>query len=222
MQKVKVGTRKEEGLENIKAMTVEMFVQLEKMIELSKIIIDKNNREIALEIIDEDVYMDDILCDITIEISNYIIREQPIAMDLRICLGTLKLIADIERIADYTKNFAKYSLKEDLTSKTQQNLINDLLTQIMLRVVETKAAYVAMDHKQAKAIAKRDSEIDELTKQLVDNVNQKLIKADNPADVKSLTRVVKLARIFERSGDHLVNICEQVSYINRGQIYHYS
>ncbi len=222
MGKVKVGTRKEEGLENIKSMTLEMFIQLEKMIELSKIIIDKNNREIALEIIDEDVYMDDLLCDITIEISNYIIKEQPIAMDLRICLGTLKLIADIERIADYTKNFAKYSLKEELSSKTQQNLINDLLTQIMLRVVETKAAYLSFDHKQAKAIAKRDSEIDDLTKQLVDNVNKKLIKADNESEVKSLTRVVKLARIFERSGDHLVNICEQVSYINRGQIYHYS
>ncbi len=222
MAELKVGTRKDEGLDNIKSMTCDMFLQLEKMIDLSRIILENNNREIALEIIDEDIYMDDLLSDITIEISNYIIKEQPIAADLRLCLGTLKLVLDIERIGDYCKNFAKYSLKEDLNSKTQQGLINDLLNLIMLRTVEVKSAYIALDHKQAKLIAKRDQEIDDLTKKLIDNVNKKLVKLNDPNDVKALTKVIGLARIFERSGDHLVNICEQISYINRGQIYHYS
>lgn len=222
MSNIKVGKRKEAGLNNIKGMTSDMFVQLEKMIDLSRIILENNNREIALEIIDEDIYMDDLLSDITIEISNYIIKEQPIAADLRLCLGTLKLVLDIERIGDYCKNFAKYSLKEDLNSKTQQNLINELLNQILLRTVEVKAAYLAMDHSAAKQIAKRDQEIDDLTKKLIANVNKKLVKLDNEDEVKALTKVIGLARVFERSGDHLVNICEQISYINRGQIYHYS
>ncbi len=221
-KKIIVGSRKEQGLENLKAMTVDMFLQLEKMIDLSKILLDTNDREIALQIIEEDDYMDDFLSDITIEISNYIIKEQPIAIDLRICLGTLKLVLDLERIGDYFKNFAKFTLKEDLDSKTQQNLVSDLLSQIQLRTVEVKAAYVNLDHKAAKQIAKRDREIDELTGKLLDNVNQKLIKANNDIEVKSLARIIKLARTFERSGDHLVNICEQISYINRGQIYHYS
>ncbi len=221
-EKIIVGSRKEQGLENLKAMTVDMFLQLEKMIDLSKILLDTNDREIALQIIEEDDYMDDFLSDITIEISNYIIKEQPIAIDLRICLGTLKLVLDLERIGDYFKNFAKFTLKEDLDSKTQQNLVSDLLSQIQLRTVEVKAAYMNLDHKAAKQIAKRDREIDELTGKLLDNVNKKLIKANNDVDVKSLARIIKLARTFERSGDHLVNICEQISYINRGQIYHYS
>ncbi len=221
-EKIIVGSRKEQGLENLKAMTVDMFLQLEKMIDLSKILLDTNDREIALQIIEEDDYMDDFLSDITIEISNYIIKEQPIAIDLRICLGTLKLVLDLERIGDYFKNFAKFTLKEDLDSKTQQNLVSDLLSQIQLRTVEVKAAYMNLDHKAAKQIAKRDREIDELTGKLLDNVNKKLIKANNDNDVKSLARIIKLARTFERSGDHLVNICEQISYINRGQIYHYS
>ncbi len=206
-KKIIVGSRKEQGLENLKAMTVDMFLQLEKMIDLSKILLDTNDREIALQIIEEDDYMDDFLSDITIEISNYIIKEQPIAIDLRICLGTLKLVLDLERIGDYFKNFAKFTLKEDLDSKTQQNLVSDLLSQIQLRTVEVKAAYVNLDHKAAKQIAKRDREIDELTGKLLDNVNQKLIKANNDIEVKSLARIIKLARTFERSGDHLVNIC---------------
>lgn len=221
-EKIVVGSRKEQGLENLKAMTVDMFLQLEKMIDLSKILLETNDREIALQIIEEDIYMDDFLSDITIEISNYIIKEQPIAVDLRICLGTLKLILDLERVGDYFKNFAKFTLKEDLESKTQQNLVSELLIQIQLRTVEVKSAYINLDHKAAKQIAKRDREIDEITGKLLDSVNKKLIKANNDTDVKSLSRVIKLARMFERSGDHLVNICEQISYINRGQIYHYS
>ncbi len=221
-EKIVVGSRKEQGLENLKAMTVDMFLQLEKMIDLSKILLETNDREIALQIVEEDDYMDDFLSDISIEISNYIIKEQPIAVDLRVCLGTLKLILDLERIGDYFKNFAKFTLKEDFDSKTQQNLVSELLTQIQLRTVEVKAAYVNLDHKAAKQIAKRDREIDELTRRLLDNVNKKLVKANNESEVKSLSRIIKLARTFERSGDHLVNICEQISYINRGQIYHYS
>ncbi len=219
---VVVGSRKEQGLENIKEMTMDMFLQLEKMIDLSRILLDTNDREVALQIVEEDVFMDDFLSDITIEISNYIIKEQPIAIDLRICLGTLKLVMDIERIGDYCKKFAKYNLKDELDSKTQQNLINELLSQILIRTVEVKSAYIGMDHKLAKSIAKRDQEIDDLTKRLIDNINGKLVKATDESEVKSLTRVVGLARIFERSGDHLVNMCEQISYINRGQIYHYS
>lgn len=221
-EKIVVGSRKEQGLENLKSMTVDMFLQLEKMIDLSKILLDTNDREIALQIIEEDDYMDDFLSDITIEISNYIIKEQPIAVDLRICLGTLKLILDLERIGDYFKNFAKFTLKEDIESKTQQNLVSDLLNQIQLRTVEVKSAYINLDHKTAKQIAKRDREIDDLSNRLLENVNKKLVKATTDSDVKSLSRVIKLARTFERSGDHLVNICEQISYINRGQIYHYS
>lgn len=221
-KKIVVGSRKEQGLENLKSMTVDMFLQLEKMIDLSKILLEANDREIALQIIEEDLYMDDFLSDITIEISNYIIKEQPIAIDLRICLGTLKLILDLERIGDYFKNFAKFTLKEDLESKSQQNLVSELLNQIQLRTVEVKSAYINLDHKAAKQIAQRDREIDDLSAKLLANVNQKLIKANNEVDVKSLSRITKLAITFERSGDHLVNICEQISYINRGQIYHYS
>lgn len=220
--KIVVGSRKEQGLENLKAMTVDMFLQLEKMIDLSKILLETNDREIALQIIEEDQYMDDFLSDITIEVSNYIIKEQPIAADLRICLGTLKLILDLERIGDYFKNFAKFTLKEDLESKSQQNLVSDLLNLIHLRAIEVKAAYVNLDHSAAKQIAKRDKEIDDLAGKLLENVNKKLVKANSESDVKLLSRVIKLARMFERSGDHLVNVCEQISYINRGQIYHYS
>lgn len=222
MSKIVVGSRKEQGLENLKAIAVDMFLQLEKMIDLSKILLETNNREIALQLIEEDDFMDDLLSDISIEISNYIIKEQPIAADLRVCLGTLKLTLDIERIGDYTKNFAKFCLKEEFESKTQQELVSDLLNQIMIRVVEVKSAYINIDHSSAKQIAKRDQEIDDLTYKLIDNVNKKLKKATGDNEVKSLTRIVKLARMLERSGDHLVNICEQISYISRGQIYHYS
>lgn len=217
-----IGSKKEQGLDNLKAMTVDMFLQLEKMIDLSKILLDTNDREIALQIIEEDAYMDDFLSDITVEISNYIVNEQPVGEDLRLCLGTLKLILDLERIADYFKNFAKFSLKEDIESKTQQSLVSELLNQIQTRSIEVKIAYINCDHKNAKIIAKSDKEIDELTKKLIENVTEKLTLASTRAEVKSLSRVINLARMFERSGDHLVNICEQISYINRGQIYHYS
>lgn len=218
----KVGSRKEQGLNEIKKSTNDMFIQVETMFELSKLLLETESKEIAIQIIEEDAYMDNLLSDLTIEITNYIIKEQPIAIDLRICLGTLKLICDIERMGDYCKNYAKFSLKEEMNSKTQQTMVQNIISEILFRLIELKNAYNNNDHQAAKNLAKRDQEIDDLTNELIKNTNEKLTKCDNYDEVKSLTKIVGLARVFERAGDHIVNVCEQISYINKGQIYHYS
>lgn len=221
-KKITLGKRKDEGLEVIQNMVIDMFTQLETMIELSKILLETNNREIAVQIVDEDKNMDDMMSDLTIEISNFITREQPLAQDLRMSVGNLRIISDLERMGDYFKNFAKFTLKVEVNSKTQYQILTELINQIFDRVVELRKIYLEINHKEAKSLAKRDEEIDILARDLIANVNEKLRKENDLDEIKSLTRVVMIARTFERSGDHIVNICENISYINKGQIYHYA
>lgn len=59
--------------------------------------------EIALQIIKQDQDIDDLQEDITEESTIFIIRQQPVASDLRKILMVMRLATEYERIADYTK-----------------------------------------------------------------------------------------------------------------------
>lgn len=222
MVKLIVGGKKDEELENIKNMTLDMFIQVEKMLELSKILLDTNDNSLALELIDEDKYVDDLKNDITIEINTFILIEQPKAIDLRQVLGTLQLINDLERIGDNCKTFAKTLIKTDIDQKKQEKLVNEVLELLLSRLKEVKVAYEKNDHYLAKSIAKHGDQIDELNNKLIAELNQKLVDAKDFKEVKGLTRTIVLAKSFQKSEDHLINMCEQISYINKGQLYHYS
>lgn len=219
--KIQVGQRKEEGIKNIKVMVTDMFLQLETLAELSKILLENEEKQIALQIIEGDKDLDDMMSDITIEISNFITREQPLAQDLRFAIANLSIIRDLERMGDYYKNYAKFTLKAEVNSKTQNQILAQTMDMLFERIQLLKEIYLSVDHKAAKQLAKKDIEIDALIKELLMSVNGKLVKESDLSEVEKLSRIISIARVFERSGDHIVNICEQVSYIAKGQIYHY-
>ncbi|MGL5021596.1 MAG: phosphate signaling complex PhoU family protein, partial [Mycoplasmatales bacterium] len=137
-------------------------------------------------------------------------------------MGSYALSSDLERIGAYFKGFAKMMLKSNIEDRKHQKIVSTLFDEIAVRLEDTKIAYETQNHQLAKSIAKRDEEIDELSKKLVANVNKMLEESTDKSEVKALTRILVLAKTFERAGDHLVNICEQISYIERGQIYNYS
>ena len=64
--------------------------------------------EIALQIIKSDQNIDDLQEEIQEEATILIVRQQPVASDLRKILMIMRLANEYERIADYTKNLAEY------------------------------------------------------------------------------------------------------------------
>lgn len=192
------------------------------MLNLSLILVKENDNVLAVNLIEEDLFLDQLKQDVMVEINYFIIQEQPKAVDLRLALGSYSLVSDIERIGDYFKNFAKMMLKSEIASETHRNLIHSLFNELVARLHDTKVAYSTSNHELAKSIAKRDIEIDDATSSLVDDINKRLVKSSDSEEVKALTRVLLLAKTIERAGDHLVNVCEQVSYIEKGQIYNYN
>lgn len=219
---MKKSDKKQIELDKIKQMTIDMFNQIQKMLELSNLVLNETNNELALELIDEDQYVDDLEKELILEINNFIVLYQPKASDLRLVMGTYRIISDLERVGDNIKAFSKTLIKNNISRDNHEKIISNILEMILLRIKETKEAYDKTDHTLAKLIAKRDIEIDNLTKGLMKDIGLRLKDSNNPEDVKDLTKLIVLARFFERSGDHLVSICEQISYIQKGQLYNYS
>lgn len=222
MNIVKVGERKEHEIEKLNDLVIEMFEQTEKMLDMSIVLFDENNNEVAVELIEEDRFLDQLQNDIILAVNIFILREQPKARDLRFALSIFAMSYDIERIGDYCRNFAKMMLKMDVEERKQEKLVTSLLNELKGRLGEVKRAFATSSHELAKSIARRDIEIDDLSKKLIKEATFSLGEQTEKQEIKNLTKVILLAKTFERGGDHIVNICEHISYIERGQIYHYS
>lgn len=139
-----------------------------------------------------------------------IIREQPVATDLRVISSALRMTSDMERIgdqafdiSDVAKNIAPLKVGGEIQ-------IYDMAEATVRMVTESVNSFVTKDVAAAKAVIAMDDVVD----RLFDAVKNELIAAIESKSGKGefYIDLLMIAKYFERIGDHAVNIAEWVIY----------
>ncbi len=146
---------------------------------------------------------------------NIIWREQPLASDLRLVTGILKLITDLERIGDHATDIAEMTLH--LEGQTNKRLLP--ITTQMAEIVEEMVllsikGLVQVNENIAHEVIQKDDEVDQLFQQLILKMTTEL-KHDK-IDANELIYILMVAKYFERVGDHAVNIAQWIIFIVKG------
>jgi len=142
--------------------------------------------------------------------------QAPVADDLRNLAAALKLAPEIERSADLCCNICKaarriygHSLDPKLRGIIQR--MSDQAHQEYKSVIE---AYIATDEVAAAAIPDMDEYLDDLHRQLIQQIFES--HAAGTIDLQVAVQMAMVARFYERLGDHAVNISQRVIYIATG------
>ncbi len=143
-------------------------------------------------------------------------RRQPVASDLRFITLVLKVVTDLERIADLGVNVCERVL--ELNAEAQLKPYVDLPrmgqeVQSMLR--EVLDAFVAKDAKRARAVIERDSVVDALYAQVFRELLTFMM--ENAHNVYRATRLQSVAKYLERMADHTTNLAEMVIFMVDGK-----
>jgi phosphate transport system protein len=144
---------------------------------------------------------------------------QPMAIDLRMIISSLRIATDMERIADYVANIAKQvmilngvsmddALRESIIGMTE--IARDMLTDIL-------EAYIESDIHKALDVRCQDMEIDKLYATLFTKLRMCMMK--DSQTVKMCTALLFVARCLERIGDHIKNVAEDIYFIVTGELY---
>jgi phosphate transport system protein len=146
---------------------------------------------------------------------NIIWREQPLASDLRLVTGILKLITDLERIGDHATDIAEMTLH--LEGKLNKRVLP--ITSQMADIVEEMVllsikGLVQVNESIALDVIKKDDEVDHLFQQLILKMTTEL--KNDKIDANELIYVLMVAKYFERVGDHAVNIAQWIIFIVKG------
>lgn len=172
--------------------------------------------DLAQRVIEDDDRVDALEMDIERSCLTLLALQQPMAGDLRTVSTALKIITDLERMADHASDIAKVTRRLN-----QEPLIKPLvdiprMATIAGHMVRSALnAYVARDVDMAFSMIRMDDEVDhlygEIFRELLD------IMRERPETVHQATYLLFVANYLERIADHATNLGEWILYMVTGQ-----
>ncbi|MCL2827218.1 MAG: phosphate signaling complex protein PhoU [Oscillospiraceae bacterium] len=193
-----------------------------KMGETARTAIDRattalltGDRTLAQQVVDDDDQMDEMERNIEQTCLRLLLKQQPVARDLRKISTAIKMITDIERIGDAAADIAEISLH--LTAPMFPEIQADLkamaaATQDMAS--SAIAAYVKEDLELAKQTQEKDDIVDDYFLTIRAVLGEK-IRTDVSLMDAALDYLM-IIKYLERVGDHAENICEWVEFYKTG------
>ena len=146
-----------------------------------------------------------------------LLRQQPVAGDLRNISSALRMIADMERIGDQTADIAdatKYLTSLQFEVHPSIIIMGDMVTKM---VDDSVNAFVRRDKKLARQVIAADDMVDELFNQLKAELVEDIKKGTDPEHAGYQLDMLMVIKYLERIGDHATNIGEWVIYSIAGQ-----
>ena len=147
---------------------------------------------------------------------NLLLRQQPVARDLRAISAAMKMVTDLQRIGDQASNIAEISLLLGSHGAGVPDDIGVMACKAGLMVRQAIAAYTARDLETAHAVVNLDDEVDELFSQVKGELIDQVVSIRDKADL-SIDFII-IAKYLERIADHAVNIAQWAIFCVTGEL----
>ena len=194
---------------------LEMGSMIEYAIETGVQAMEQRNAELARAIVSYDREIDQKEREIESQCLKLLLRQHPVARDLRFISAALKMVTDMERVGDQAADISEivsYIAQEGYIKQLEH--IPKMAEKAVHMVKRAVDAFINRDLDLARAVIDMDDEVDGLfdviKRELIELIHQ---NSDMGAQALDL---LMIAKYFERIGDHAVNIAEWVEFAITG------
>lgn len=197
-----------------------MGTQLEHMIDQLTCALADRNADLAKALVQEDDIVDQMERDIERSCIDIIARQQPVAMDLRRISSIMRLISDIERIADHCADIAEYII--DLCGReavSQPQGLPEMFRHMRGMVSKTINSFIEEDLEDARQAAAVDDAVDHYFYVIKDELSERM--EHEPENIRAYVDYLLIVKYVERMADHATNIAEWVAFMITGNLEEY-
>jgi phosphate transport system protein len=175
----------------------------------------KRDSDLAGRVIASDSKVDEIEQEVHSFTVRLLALRQPVAHDLRMIVGALKISSDLERIADYAANVAKRALVLNQIPPVKPTAGVPRLARLVQEIVkEVLDAFVEQDNEKAVKVWKQDEEVDDMYTGLFREFITYMM--EDPRNITACIHLMFIAKNIERIGDHATNIAETIHFLVQG------
>ena len=204
-------------LQDLSRMVAEMGGLAEKQVADAVDALAKRDTTTAQRVTAADVSIDNLQREIEEKAVLTIARRQPMAVDLRAIVGSLRLANDLERIGDLAKNIAKrvIALNAEFPPPKLIRGVEHMTDLVLEQLKAVLDAYAHRDDNKAMAVWRGDEEIDAVCTSVFRELLTYMM--EDPRNITFCIHLMFCAKNIERMGDHATNIAETVHYIVDGR-----
>jgi len=173
------------------------------------------DRELAEKVIAGDKEINKLSDSIEADALKILLRQQPVASDLRVISTALKMVTNLERIGDQARDICSIVLHLcDEKYPYKLTIIPQMAEAVKTMVAICIDSFVRQDIDLAKKVVRMDNEVDAL----FDAVREQLIKRIKKESqyANQAIYLMMVAKYFEKIGDHAENIAQWVVYCQTG------
>jgi len=212
-------SRLEKDLDELHDNLIKLGGMIEQAIASSVNALVNQNSELAQKVIAGDKEINQLSEQIESEALKILLRQQPVASDLRVISTALKMVTDMERIGDQARDICSIVLhlcEEQYHTKLKITpQMGDIVKNMVGACID---AFVRQDIELARRVIAMDDEVDALFSTVKDMMIELIKKKPQYADYAIYLMMV--AKYFEKIGDHAENIAEWVIYSQTGERKH--
>ena len=152
-----------------------------------------------------------------------LLRQQPVAGDLRRISTAIKVVTDIERMGDHAADIAEIIPHLVIVRKEGDPAVSQAIQmgkKAHQMILDSLAALTAEDESAALKVIQADDEVDYDFNAIKKTLAQEIAAA--PAKVDAALDLLMVIKYLERIGDHAVNLAEWVEFVRTGRYHHES
>lgn len=203
-------------LKKLKEQLLSMAGEVEQQLSLAVRSLVERDSPAAQEVIAADERVDWREKEVDRTAVEIIVRERPLASDLRLVITATKIAPDLERVGDHAVNIAEQALvlnrmpplKPFVTLPRMADIAKEMLRQAL-------TAYVEHDASLARQVIARDDVVDALHEEVFRELLTYML--GDPQTIPRALALILISRSLERIADQATNIAEQVVYLVEGQ-----
>jgi phosphate transport system protein len=205
----------EEELQSLNDTLQEMGALVAHSVQRSVLSLVEKNQDYAHHVIRDESRVDQMEIRVDDMVTSLIVREQPVARDMRLVVAAIKISTDLERMGDLAVHIAERALslmaQPPLSESVNFGEIANLVESMVLSSLES---FVKRDAEIARGILETDDAVDRvrtsIQRQLID-----MMEKDTKTICRALDYLI-IARSLERIADHATNIAEDVIFLAQG------
>ena len=201
----------------IRGKVAQMAGLSERALEASLRALVERDRQLAYSVILRDQYLDEMETELNRLCLEFLVRQQPVAGQLRFVFTTIQINKELERIGDYAESIARQVVA---VSALEPQPPYARFTEIGNLAVAMLRDAVRSFLEEDPDLASRTMAAEEQGNTMRSAINAELMDLSRKGQLPTaaLNPLMTIARRFERVTDQAKNLCEEVLYMCTGEV----
>jgi phosphate transport system protein len=145
----------------------------------------------------------------------------PVAIDLRFVVASLKMVSDLERIGDNAKGIAQFIVRSE--TPFDPVMIEAFrfreMTDMTLEMLSILSESFETDNTElARTIFSKDERVDEINVQANEVLTNYVKDINDPKKILQAIYFLSVIRKMERNGDYITNVAEEIIFYVKAKV----